>query len=170
MTIVSKPLNSSRTQPNRCGRSAESGRTKQDLSRPEWIFLAQYIHCCESVENPRMPGPDAYTQLLEALLAVRDLRADRGFGLDRYYLGNLGLGDDAVFNERQFDPDLIPQTVRRIIQQLRGELELKKPPFAGRNFYVALRDEELADITKVNHVLQPYMDTLWAWCTWPLAS
>ncbi len=135
---------------------------KQDLSRPEWIFLAQYIQiACEEVsENPRMPGPEAYTHLLEALLAVRDLRADRGIGLDRYYLGNLGQGDDAVFNERQFDPDLIPQTVRRVIQQLRDEPEPKKPSFAGRNFYVALRDEELADITKVNHVLQPYMDTL----------
>src|SRR5580698_7796115 len=65
---------------------------KQDLSRPEWIFLAQYIQiACEEVsENPRMPGPDAYTQLLEALLAVRGLRTDRGIGLDRYYLGNVG--------------------------------------------------------------------------------
>ena len=135
---------------------------KQDLSRPEWIFLAQYIQiACEEVsENPRMPGPQAYIQLLEALLAVRALRADRGIGIDRYYLGNLGTGDDAVYNERQFDPDLVPQAVQRIIQQLRDEPEPKKPSFAGRNFYVALRDEELPDITNVNRVLFPYMDTL----------
>jgi hypothetical protein len=135
---------------------------KQDLSRPEWVFLAQYIQiACEEIsENSQVPRPQAYTALLEALLAVRGLRSDRGFGLDRYYLGNLGVADEAVFNERQFDPDVVPQTVRKLIQQLREEPDPKKPSFAGRNFYVALRDEELPDITNVNRVLFPYMDTL----------
>jgi hypothetical protein len=38
------------------------------------------------------------------MLAIRGLRADRGIGLDRYYLENLGAPADAAFNERQLDP------------------------------------------------------------------
>lgn len=135
---------------------------KQDLSRPEWIFLAQYIqHACEEIsENSQMPLPGRYAALLEAFLAVRALRNERGVTLDRYYLGNLGIENGAVFNERQIDPDLVPQTVQRIIGRLREEPNPKKPSFAGRNFYVALRDEELPDITALNRVLFPQMDSL----------
>ena len=35
-----------------------------------------------------------------------------------------------------------------------------KPSFAGRNFYVAIRDEELPNIIALNRALYPYMETL----------
>jgi hypothetical protein len=63
------------------------------LSRAEWVFLAQYVQvACEELSGTtRLPSPDSLLALLEALLAVRSLRTDRGGGLDRFYLGNLGV-------------------------------------------------------------------------------
>jgi hypothetical protein len=135
---------------------------KQDLSRAEWIFLGQYIMvACEEVsEDPAMPGPDSFASLLEALLAVRRLRIDRGIALDRYYLGNLGAGDGAAFNDRQLDPEVVSQVAQKCIQDVRESRGSRKPVFAGRSFYVAVRDEELPDLVALNRTLLPYMSTL----------
>lgn len=135
---------------------------KQDLSRAEWIFLAQYIQvACEEVSgDAAMPTPAAYAVLLEAVLAVRSLRGNRGVELDRYYLGNIGTQEEAAFNDRQIDPDLLPRVTARWVQQLRESPSPPKPSFAGRNFYVAIRDEELPDIVALNRTLFSYMDML----------
>ena len=135
---------------------------RHPLSRAEWIFLAQYIQvaCEELSENPAMPSAEAFAILLEALLAVRSLRTDRGAGLDRYYLGNFEVTDPAVFNERQFDPETVPQVVRSLIQELRDNAVRSRGVFAGRNFYVALRDEVLEDLGALNHGLEPFLPTL----------
>lgn len=68
----------------------------QALSRAEWIFLSRYVRvaCEELSENPAMPEAGSYIVVLEAVLAVRALRADLGAGLDRYYLENLDVPDD----------------------------------------------------------------------------
>ena len=64
----------------------------QDLSRAEWIFLAQcgQTGCEELAQDPELPRPESFAQVLEAFLAVRRLRLEGGVELDRYYLGNLG--------------------------------------------------------------------------------
>jgi hypothetical protein len=79
---------------------------RNPLARAEWIFLAKYIRvACEEIsENPMMPDQGTLALVLEAFLAARALRTDRGFGLDRYYLGNLGVPDGTLLNERQSDP------------------------------------------------------------------
>jgi hypothetical protein len=107
-----------------------------------------------------MLGHKTLALLLEAFLAVRALRADRGIGLDRYYLGNLGVPDGASFNERQYDPQLVPQLVGQLVEELRQSSSRPKPEFAGRNLYVALRDEELPDVIALNRVLEPFLQTL----------
>jgi hypothetical protein len=75
---------------------------KQALSRAEWVFLAQYVRvACEELSgSTRVPSPDFFIAVLEALLAVRTLRTERNGGLDRFYLGNLGVPVAAVFSER----------------------------------------------------------------------
>ena len=99
--------------------------------------------------------------MLEALLAVRALRTDRGGGLDRVYLGNLGCPSRHVFSERQFDPELLPHAVSDLIQDLRrGAASPKDVVFAGRNLYVALRDEAVSDIVALNRSLTPFLGTL----------
>jgi hypothetical protein len=136
---------------------------KQDLSRAEWVFLSQYIQvaCEELTENPEMPPPESFAVLLDALLAVRALRVERGVGLDRYYLENLGSEDGGTFlNDRQLDPDVVPRVIGKWLRRLRPSPRSGKPTYAGRAFYVAMRDEELPDLVAINKALFPYMDTL----------
>jgi hypothetical protein len=135
---------------------------KQDLSRAEWILLAQYIQvACEGARSdPRVPPPEAFAALLEAVLAVRALRGDRGVELDRYYLSNIGTPEEASLNDRQVDPDLVPRVTGRWLQQLREPGTSSRPGFAGRNFYVAIRDEQLPDIMALNRSLSPYVEML----------
>ena len=132
------------------------------LARAEWIFLAKYIRvACEEIsENPTMPGHRTLALVLEAFLAVRTLRTDRGIGLDRYYLGNLGVPDGTSFNERQYDPELVPRIAGQLIEELRQSSHRPKPSFAGRNLFVALRDEALPDVIALNRVLEPFLLTL----------
>ena len=135
---------------------------RQDLSRAEWILLSQYIQvACEEVSgDAALPTPAAYAVLLEAILAVRGLRGNRGVELDRYYLGNIGTPEETSFNDRQLDPELVPRVTARWVQQLRASPSSPKPSFAGRNFYVAIRDEELPNIVALNRGLFPHMETL----------
>jgi hypothetical protein len=136
---------------------------KQALSRAEWILLGHYIQaaCEELSENPALPSPSAFGIILEALLAVRSRRTDRGVGLDRYYVGNFGFQDGIGFNERQFDPQIVPRVVETLIQELRGASAApKKPVFAGRCLYVALRGEVLPDLVGMNDALEPFLAPL----------
>jgi hypothetical protein len=68
----------------------------------------------------------------------RALRIDRGCGLDRYNLDNLYMSDGTSFNERQYDPQLVPQVVGRLIEELRESSSRPKPTFAGRNLFVCV--------------------------------
>jgi hypothetical protein len=135
---------------------------KQDLSRAEWIFLSQYIQvaCEELSENPLMPSSHSFAILLEALLAVRGLRVDRGVEMDRYYLENLESKPEVAFNDRQLDPEVVPRVVAKLVQELHESSSPRKPTFAGHNFYIAVRDEELTGIVALNRVLLPYTTTL----------
>jgi len=135
---------------------------KQALSRAEWIPLGHYIQvaCEELSENPALPSPSASAVVLQSLLAVRSPRADRGIGLDRYYLGNFGLQDGVVFNERQFDPQIVPQLVEGLIKKLDEASTTTRPVFADRSLYVALRDEALPELIAVNEVLGPFITPL----------
>jgi hypothetical protein len=135
---------------------------QQLLSRAEWVFLAQYVQvACEELSGTtRLPSPDSFIALLEALLAVRSLRTDRGGGLDRFYLGNLGVPIAMVFSERQFDPDLLPHAVAGLTQDLIRGATSSEVVFAGRNLCVALRDEALSDIVVLNRSLAPLLGTL----------
>jgi hypothetical protein len=135
---------------------------KVDLSRPEWIFLAQYIQiACEEVpDNPASTSPKSISAVLEAFLAVRALRTDRGVSLDRYYLSNLGTMGQASGNDRHLDPGVVPEVVGKWLEKLRGAATPERPIFAGRSLCVALRDEELSDVVDLNRALFPFMPTL----------
>jgi hypothetical protein len=135
---------------------------KQALSRAEWTLLGQYVEiACEKLsENPTLPGPNAFITILEALLAIRALRSDRGTSLDRYYLGNLGVHDGASLNDRQLEPDLLPKMVAKQLEALRSTKGATKPTFAGRNLYVALRDEDMLDVMALNQAMEPFLPDL----------
>jgi hypothetical protein len=134
---------------------------RQALSRAEWILLAYYVQvACEGVsENPAMPRASSFVVLLESLRMIRELRADHGAGLDRYYLGNLG-APDAALNDRQLDSDIVPEVIGKLVQELQEHPHPRMPIFVGRSLYVALRDEVLPDLMALNRVLEPHLDTL----------
>ena len=134
---------------------------RQPLSRAEWILLAEYVQigCEELSENPRMPEPEAYIPVLEAVMAVRSLRAKPDRDLDRYYLGNLGIPESTSEQDRS-DPGLMVSVVENLIEVLRNSAIATKPALAGRNFYVALRDESLGDMVRLNDVLLAFLPTL----------
>ena len=135
---------------------------QQPLARAEWVFQSQYIQVAtEDLSQVAAPPPArVFVSLLEAFLAVRSLRTDRGTGLDRYYLGNLGVPEGAGFNERRLDPNLVQQTITDLMEGLRKDPGGSKPLLAGRAFYVALRDEDIPDLVALNQALEPYQPVL----------
>lgn len=134
----------------------------QPMTRSEWVFVGQYIEIAtEDLKENTVPPPmHSFVAILEALLAVRSLRTHRGGGLDRYYLENLGVPEGSAWNDRQLDPELVPQTIAGITEKLRQNPEGRMPLIAGRCLYVALRDEAISDITALNRALEPYLPAL----------
>jgi hypothetical protein len=133
------------------------------LSRAEYIFLAQYaqVGCEELADGPATPRAESLRWVLEAFLAVRALRVDRGIELDRYYLGNLRIGDSPTLTHRQIDPDAVPKAVANLITEPYTRPDLTKPVFVGRNLYVALRDESLDSIISINRALIDQLPVLY---------
>jgi hypothetical protein len=105
------------------------GLKPEPLTRSEGVFLGQYIQAAtEDLKQNAVPPPaQSFIAILEAFLAVRSLRTDRGGGLDRYYLENLGMPEGGGLNERQPDPGLVPQTVTEINEKLRRNPEGTSP-------------------------------------------
>ena len=140
---------------------------QQGLSHAEWLFLAGYVQvgCEELAEDPERPKAESFAQVLEAFLAVRALRLDRGVALDKYYVGNLDPSNGPPLNDRQLDPEMVPTITAKLIQQLRHAERASWPVFCGRNFYVALRDETLPGIAVINDVLSRNLPTLFRMAT-----
>jgi len=137
--------------------------SKRALSRAEWIFLGQYIQiACEALsEDPRAPGTQAFIVLLEALIAVRGLRAHQDDLLDSYYMDSFGIPDSVDFPVGQPVSEVLPRVVAHLIKELREGFYIPKPVFTGRNLFVALRDEGLRDPASLSRVLEPHMATLY---------
>ena len=64
---------------------------KQQLTRAAWIVLGQYVQSgCDNPSNdPELPTRESFAQLLDALLAIRELRHHHAPELDHYYVTNL---------------------------------------------------------------------------------
>jgi hypothetical protein len=135
----------------------------QDMSRAEWIFLAHCVQtgCEELAQDPEVPRPESFAQVLEAFLVVRRLRLEGGMELDRYYLGNLGWPGAIALRQGQIDGDVVPQIVAALVRQLRESPAPPKPVFAGRTLHVALRDESVEGISSLNQSLCPYLPVLY---------
>lgn len=132
------------------------------LSRAEWVLLAQYIRiaCEELTGNPRLPGANSLAAVLEALLAVRTLRRDRGSDLDRHYLGLLASSEHVISNRRHSAPDVLPEVVSDLVRRLREPVHVKEAVLVGRAFFTALRDEVVGDALALDETLNPFMEQL----------
>src|SRR2546428_768413 len=130
------------------------------LSRAEWIVLAPYVQlgCEGNYEDQELARKDSFADLLEAFLAVMTLRVAGAPQRDPYYLGNLG---SRPLGKQALETETLTESVKALIRELRGPGSVTRPLFAGRNLYVALRDENLEDVAAVNQVLLPYLRTLY---------
>ena len=138
----------------------------QQLTRAEWTVLGQYVQggCDNPSSDPELPSRESFAQLLEALLAVRALRLHHSADLDHYYLGNLSgwtEQGEKILTAGQQGADIVPAVVRRMIDDLRNAPAVARPPFAGRNIYVAVRDERLEGADSLNRVLLPFLPVLY---------
>lgn len=133
---------------------------RQPLSLAELVFLSLYIRvaCEELSEDPTKPDAASYVAVLEAVLAIRALRTQRGEGVDRWYREAIGA---AAWGEyKDDDPSSVPSLYARVIRQLRESPGSTKPVFAGRAFDIAVRLEAIPDVLSLNHALDPFLPTL----------
>jgi len=134
----------------------------QPLTRAEWIVLGHYVQSgCEHLSSdPELPTRQSFAQLLEALLAIRELRRHPALELDHFYVSNLsGWSDHRVLTAGPQAAEILPAVVRRMIQDL--ENGTARHPFVGRTIYVALRDEQLESVDSLNRVLWPFLPLLY---------
>ena len=134
---------------------------RQPLSLAELVFLSLFIRvaCEELSEDPTKPDAASYVAVLEAVLAVRALRTQRGEGVDRWYreaIGAAGWGGEY----KDDDPSSVPSLYARVIRQLRESPGSTKPVFAGRALDMAVRLEAIPDVLSLNHALDPFLPTL----------
>ena len=138
----------------------------QQLTRAEWTVLGQYVQggCDNPSSDPELPSRESFAQLLEALLAVRALRLHHAPELDHYYVGNLSgwtEQGEKILTGGQQGAEMVPAVVRRMIHDLRNSPGVARPPFAGRNIYVAMRDERIEGADSLNRVLLPFLPVLY---------
>ena len=134
----------------------------QPLTRAEWIVLGHYVQsgCDHLSSDPEFPSSQSFAQLLEALLAIRELRRHPALELDHFYVSNLsGWGDHRVLTAGPQAAEILPAVVRRMIQDL--DTGAARNSFVGRTIYVALRDEQLESVDSLNRALRPFLPILY---------
>jgi hypothetical protein len=136
------------------------------LSRAEWTTLAHFIRFgIEKSYSPRSPNTvskESLIALLDAFLAVYDLRPAANARLDGYYLANLPPDFRPPSVKRD---DVSPDTVRYTVAQSRRHLTDPSatwvPLMVGRNFFVLLDEDEVPGTEDLTRALRPYWRTLW---------
>jgi hypothetical protein len=138
------------------------------LSRAEWTTLAHFVrHGVEalSAQTPHAVSRESLVAVLDAFVAVYDLRTAPNSRLDAYYQGNLPPELRPASKRRgRTDPNA-SEVVRRTLTETRGHLSdpsaTSVPLMLGRNLYV-LRDEEpLPGAEDLTRALRPYWSALW---------
>src|SRR5271165_4476692 len=145
------------------------GEAQHILSRAEWILLAHFVQNGLEAYNDRTPNPvsnESLIAVLDAFLAVYELRTERTSLRDPYYMNNLpsecrpAKGKGAEDSERATS-----ETVRRTVAETRKRLSdpaVKWDTFlAGRNLLILLEDEKLPAADAVNRALRPFFPVLW---------
>ena len=134
----------------------------EPLTRAEWIVLGHYVQsgCDHLSSDPEFPSSQSFAQLLEALLAIRELRRHPALELDHFYVSNLsGWGDHRVLTAGPQASEILPAVVRRMIQD--RDTGAARNSFVGRTIYVALRDEQVESVDSLNRALRPFLPILY---------
>lgn len=143
------------------------GEAQHVLSRAEWTVLAYFVQQGLEAFSARTPNPisrESLTVVLDALLAVYELRKERVSKLDEFYLGNLP-AELRPSKAKGTDEQATAETVRKAVLETRKRLSdpatKAEPLLAGRNLYVILDEEKLAGAEALDRALRPFWTTLW---------
>src|SRR3989441_5196956 len=145
------------------------GEAQHILSRAEWILLAHFVQKGLEAYTERTPNPvsnESLIAVLDAFLAVYELRTDRTSTRDAYYVNNLPSECRPAKAKGADDSERVTsETVRRTVAETRKRLSdpaVKWDTFlAGRNLLILLEDEKLPAADAVNRALRPFFPVLW---------
>jgi hypothetical protein len=147
------------------------GNAQQLLSRAEWSVLAHFVRHGMEAFSSLTPSPvsrDSLLAVLDAFLAVYELRPEKASPRDAWYVGNLPpeCGSTTTTSGRfgHVTPDLVRHTVtntRRRLSDHDTHATLCRPLMAGRNLSVLLEDEPPAGLDALNRALRPFWSALW---------
>lgn len=133
----------------------------EPYSRAEAAFLAQRAHQSYQLADTGIVNRNLLLSNLKAFDAVRRLRIEcisqgmlpleyEAQGLDRYYHGNLGNSNNESLND----------TVAKCIAELSEFPYRSHAEFYSRCLEVALRDEPVLPLDRLNIILSPYIKDL----------
>jgi hypothetical protein len=143
------------------------GEAQHVLSRAEWTILAYFVQQGLESFSDRTPNPvsrESLTGVLDAFLAVYELRKERTSKLDDYYLGNLPAEcrpAKAKGTEDQATPEIVRRTVLEARKCLSDPVTKTEPLLAARNLYVILEEEKLSGAEFLDRALRPFWPILW---------
>lgn len=139
------------------------------LSRAEWAVIAHFAH--QGIEafattTPNRVSVEALTSVLDAFVAVYDLRANAESSRDVYYLGNLPPECRPTSGKRTersetASPDIVRRTIAETKRRLADPGTTFFPMFAARNLYVLLEEDKLPGAELIDRALRPYWPVLW---------
>lgn len=148
------------------------GEGHYPLSRAEWAMLAHFVQQGVEALSSKTPNPvsrDSLMAVLDAFLAVYDLRTEHASQWNAVYVGNLPSECRPARTKRagrsdQPSSDVVRRTVRetrRRLSEWTTNATIGTPLLAGRNLSVLLEDDALADADALNRALRPYWSVLW---------
>jgi hypothetical protein len=143
------------------------GEAQHPLSLAEWTVLAHFVH--EGTEafsaiTPSTVSRESLIGVLDAFLAVYDLRGDRSPEHDMYYLGNLPGECRPATGKRSAETntaDVVRRTVIETRRRMEDPATTMTPVFAGRNLYRVLELSTAAGADAVNRALRSSWPVLW---------
>jgi hypothetical protein len=145
------------------------GEAQHILSRAEWILLSHFVQ--QGLEGYTEKTPNAVSSesliaVLDAFVAVYELRTERISVRDTYYVNNLPsecrpakakAGEDS----ERATPEMVRRTVAETRKRL-GDSAAKWDTFlVGRNLHILLEDEQLPGVDTLNRTLRPFFPVLW---------
>jgi hypothetical protein len=138
------------------------------LSRAEWIVLAHFVQV--GIESPMVftstvVSRDSFVTVLEAFLAVYQMRTSDARQMDGYYLGNLPRESREAPPKRSGratpDRDVVSRAVEDALERARDSSTRFYPIFAARNLYVVLDGDPLPGAEDLSRALRPFWPRLW---------
>ena len=138
------------------------------LSRAEWTTLAHFVrHGVEAVsaQAPHEVSRESLVALLDAFVAVYDLRSAPDARLEAYYLGNLPPAarpaSKPASRGKASAPGTLPRTLADTRRHLQDPSVTSVPLLLGRNLFVLLDEDQLPGGEDLTQALRPYWSVLW---------